>query len=735
MKRFILFFILLTLLPNFLKAQESLLGDSLMAFNAGILTPTPDRILRGVEFVDGYFYVTGSDPDDNWTQKIYKFSSDGQSLLDYWVYEDVLASWGDMAYDGEFLYVTDIQQIRQIDISNGELTGVTISAPQYYNSGLAYDATTDHFWISGDDQIIYEVDRQGNVVNSVSFIPDLPSAGLAWDIWSAGGPFLWVWSMKYTPSDVRPKAFQMNPENGTLTNVTFEGMLLNPDAPYGADYSGGMCMSDEFAEDKVALIGIHASSYQQTNDQLDWVAVYDIDPNGTGVPGPIISYSPSFIDNDLVPYDSMDVSISIINNDIQYNLDWYAFLEYPALADSVGLLGDTMQVFDLSALTSDFNTHFRGLAFIGEHIYASTGINWDDQFELLKISKDGSEIVQSWTFYSAFNGWQSITADDQYIYGMQQYQINRFDPQTGTVSESYYSTNFSADGLAYDPQQEHFFMGNGVGAIKEINKFGDEINFFVVPYEIEGLSWDSWSPGGPFLWVYYTSNDGLPKASRLDPNTGLTTGVEFDGIDLSISNDYIDQANDIMVTPDWQNDRLVMLALHNSETEWVEGADQIITYDLATIPPPGWIDLIGTAYGSNNPLEEVSFDLRLRAVGDDTLMTALVVINSNDVLFPRVEIPVNFYIQPLNPTGLEPSISIGNLIISPNPSKSFVEFRFQESLKPRELLIYASNGKLMERYVIKNHILEINVQNYASGNYIAVVKYENNIEAHQFLVN
>jgi len=710
-----------------------MLGDSLMAFNAGALTPTPDRNLRGVEFINGYFYITGSDPDDNWTQKIYKISADGQSLIDYWEYEDVLATWGDMAYDGEFLYVTDIQKIRQIDMNTGELTGFTIDAPQYYNSGLAYDAATDHFWISGDDQIIYEIDRQGNVVYSVSFIPDQPATGLGWDNTSVGGPFLWVWSMKYTPSDVRPKAYQLNPANGTMTNVSFEGLLLNPDAPYAADYSSGMCISDDLVEDKLTLVGIHASSYQQTNDQLDWVAIYDLE--GDAVPGPEIAYTPNFIENDLMPFDSVDVPITIYNNDTDYNLDWYAILEYPAMEDSVGLLGDTMQVFDVTALTADTNKRFKSIAFADNYIYASTSANWDDQFQLYQIDKNGSEIVQSWDLYSSYSGWQSITSDGEYIYGLQQYQINKFDPQTGTLVETYFSTNTSADGLAYDPQEEHFYLGNSVGVIKEIDKSGSEINFFVIPYEIEGLAWDSWSPGGPFLWAYYTSEDGIPRGVRLNPNTGLTTGVDFDGVDLSLNPDNMDEAKDIFVTPDWQTNRLVMLALHNSETDLGEGADQIVTYDLATIPPPGWIELLGSAYGSTSPLEDVSFDVRLRAIMDDTLMTALIVINSNDVLYPRVEIPVNFYVPPLNPTSLEDVSQLKNVQVYPNPATEYVEFRFEENRIHQEIQIFSASGKLMDRFDINDQQLRLDIQNYPSGIYMAMIKSFSGIEAYQFVVN
>jgi hypothetical protein len=228
---------------SFAYGQNSTLGDTLGAWNAGVLTPTPDRNLVGVEFAEGHFWVTGFDPDDIWQHKLYKFSADGQTLVDFYEYGVEAAGWKGLAYDGEYLWVTDMQVIRQLDMETGEKTGVTIPGPEYYHSGLAYDPASDHFWVSGENSIIYEIDREGNIVNTVPFISDLPATGLAWDTWTEGGPYLWIWSMKYTPSDVRPKAFQLFPETGELTSVEFEGTLMHPSAPYAADYSMGATLT------------------------------------------------------------------------------------------------------------------------------------------------------------------------------------------------------------------------------------------------------------------------------------------------------------------------------------------------------------------------------------------------------------------------------------------------------------------------------------------------------------
>ena len=216
-----------------------------------VLTPTPDRALMGVEYADGFLWVTGADPDDYWQHKLYKFSADGQTLIETFEYGLEFARLERPGLRWRVpVYVADIDTIRQIDMETGAKTGVMIPGPDYYQQGLAYDPETDHFWVSGSGSNIWEIDRDGEIVNTVSFIPDKPIAGLGWDTWTPGGPYLWIWSNKYEPDDVRPKAFQLNPATGLLTGSEFEGVLMHPGAPYGVDYPLGATISDEIVDGK-----------------------------------------------------------------------------------------------------------------------------------------------------------------------------------------------------------------------------------------------------------------------------------------------------------------------------------------------------------------------------------------------------------------------------------------------------------------------------------------------------
>ena len=696
MKRILLYTTLLFLLPVFMKAQETSIGDTLSAFNAGILTATPDRSLIGIEFIDGYYWVTGSDPDDGYNHKLYKISADDQTVEETFEYGLEFAGWSDLAYDGEFLYVADIDTIRQINMENGQKTGVKIKAPEYYLNGLAYDPENDHFWVSGDGNSIYEVNRTGEVIDIISFIPEMPAAGLAWDSWTEGGPYLWVWSMKYTPSDVRPKAFQINPATGLLTGLEFEGVVMHPSYPSGSDYALGATISDEVIDGKVTFIGMHGSSYVQNNDQLDWIVNYDLDPEGTGLPGAVIAVNPASIENDLYPGETMDVEVVVENLSDTYSLDWSAKLEYPGDNDQAEL-GDTLKTFNASLLTPDTNNYLRGIAYIGDYIFINSGLNFKDQFQLYQFEKDGSVLVDVDTLYSAFNGWTAITSDNQYIYGTQQYMIQVFDPINDQLVDTYARPNFSPTSMAYDPQKELFYLGNSIGAIMTTNKEGDEVNFYVVPYPIEGLSWDNSSPGGPYLWAYYQEETGLPKAIRLNPDSGAETGQSFTGINLSNDPEDSDQAKDIIVTSDWQENKLVMIGLHDSNNSVGDGNDKVVTYDLDIVPPPGWIDISDKSYGIVPPLSSDTMTVRLDAIMEDTLMVAQIAINSNDVLSPEVILPVNFMMLPLvtSSNEIKETDDMSFSKVYPNPATSLINIELSKTEKDKVLYCYDNLGTLI----------------------------------------
>ncbi|MBE0660880.1 MAG: T9SS type A sorting domain-containing protein [Bacteroidales bacterium] len=704
-------------------SQTTSLGDTLGAFNAGILTPTPDRSLRGIEFAESHYWLTGFDPDAGWQRKLYKINAEGDSLIQYWTYSTLMENWVDLAYDGEFLYGAGIDTVYQVDMTTSQRTGVQFKTPPYYHRGLTYDPATGHFWVSGDDNLIYEMDIQGNVIKAVPFIQDLPTSGLAWDTWTEGGPYLWVFSMKYTSTDVRPKAYQINPANGQLTGVTFEGVNMNP---FGVDQAFSFTLSDQIIPGKVVFAALQGSNYQTNNDQLAWVVLYDLSPETTGVPGPEVVVSPNAIQNDLLPGDSVYVPVYIGNLSELWDLNWFATLEYPNMGTTDP--GSGLFQFDVTALTDpDFDKNMRSMTFINDQIYIITYPDFGVPAYIYRIAKDGSEIISKDIIPGGFGStWYSITSDGEYLYAASQYVIAKIDPETYQTIDFTINTNFFAASMAIDPQNENFYLANG-GIIRKISKQGQQLNFYTTLYNIKGLAWDSWSPGAPYLWVYHQSGStGAIEAIRLEPETGNQTGVSFAGANLSIDSTYIDMAKNIFVSPDWQENKLVMLALHDSFTELGEGADQIVVYDLDVIPPPGWIKLLPPSAGTAGPQETDTLYIRLMAIMEDTLMNANLVINSNDVLNPKIYVPVNFMMLPNTTTGISELNSTGDGLIRsmfPNPAAETVNLQFGEAIVNGRIEIYNTLGTLVFSNEIGRNAgtYSFDIRNLSSGLYHLII--------------
>lgn len=226
------------------------LGDEL--FQTDIETSTGHNCLLGVEFVDGYYYVTsGGATDYIETNYLFKLSTDG-TIVESWVQPTDAAGWGwrDLAWDGNYLYGSDSSTIVQISPINGQPTGVTIASPVSPARGLAYDPATDHFWTANFDSSLYEIDRSGTVINT--YANSLGIYGLAWDDVSDGGPYLWTWSQDGSPMVM---ATQIDPTTGTATGTAYQGTSITVD-----DLAGGADIASDRVGGKTVLIGLHQSS-------------------------------------------------------------------------------------------------------------------------------------------------------------------------------------------------------------------------------------------------------------------------------------------------------------------------------------------------------------------------------------------------------------------------------------------------------------------------------------------
>ena len=187
-------------------------------FKYDVSNEAGEEVALGVEFDGANFWVTGagarSESDPN---RLFKYDLAGNLLATFDQPTTSEFGWRDLAFDGQFLYASDSENIDQIDPATGAVTGVTISGPLDPNRGLAYDPVTDHFWTANFASDIFEIDRSGSIINQ--YPNSLAAYGLAWDATSSGGPYLWIWSQDANGT----LATRFTPSSGTFSAVTFEG--------------------------------------------------------------------------------------------------------------------------------------------------------------------------------------------------------------------------------------------------------------------------------------------------------------------------------------------------------------------------------------------------------------------------------------------------------------------------------------------------------------------------------
>ncbi|MFP4471971.1 MAG: T9SS type A sorting domain-containing protein, partial [Bacteroidales bacterium] len=261
---------------------------------------------------------------------------------------------------------------------------------------------------------------------------------------------------------------------------------------------------------------------------------------------------------------------------------------------------------------------------------------------------------------------------------------------------------------------------------------------YVTPYEIRGLSWDRWSPGGPYLWAYYNTQDSMIKAIRLNPNTGGATGVEFEGVNLSGDPADPDIPAGIAITRNWEENKLVAVALNQSNTLPGDGNDKIVVYDLATTPPPRWFELLEPSFGTTGPLDSDTMFVRLKAIMEDTLMTAQVVISSNDVVNPEITIPVNFTMLPLIFTGIDEAARQDDAIIYnmfPNPATSELNIALSQSDTVVTIRIFNSTGMLIESIKgASGELIRMDISGLPAGFYQVVVQDKEQVDHRKLLI-
>ena len=427
---------------------------------------------------------------------------------------------------------------------------------------------------------------------------------------------------------------QFSPAIGQFTGVEIE---MKNRSEFVEDSPLGMAFTPDLDSNIVTAIALQMGAIGIT-DGLDWIVVYNADLRGQPTPGPEISVTPLSIQVQLPFGDSLEVPI-FIGNTGTTNLEWSSYIENPDTSNLIlGELGDTLFNFNLFELPLSDTARFAGVAYAQDHFWFSASIFPDQKF-IVKVDNDGN-LVTTYPQPSFFGDrWSAIATDGNYLYGTERYNITIWSIESTSLAGVINTGSINADAMTYDPNRKYFYVSNSVGAIRVIDRNGEDVSFLVTPYEIEGLAWDNYSPGGPFLWAW-VRDDSLSgakcKALRLDPETGVFTGISFEGVNIG---SFVNSPETAMIYPNYDLNKLVFAGLQVDDEYPSQGAS-LVGYDLDVVPPPAWIHLLHPTLGEVEPQGEDTLFVRFHAMMEDTTAEAVIRISSNDLNQPLIEIPV-----------------------------------------------------------------------------------------------
>ena len=627
---------------NYISTAQTQFGDTLFSFNAGQLTPTQDRTLFGVEFAEGHYWITGMNTPYN-DHRLYKISPDGNTLISFTSLGNGYHAFFDLAYDGEYLYATDRDSIVQIDLNSGLPTGEKIPADFDYllAQGLAYDPATDHFWVmphrNGQLQIIYEIDREGNILNSYPNKNTDYTVSLAWDTLSPNGPFLWTFSREEIGYDNRGVMRQFSPATGQFTGVEIE---MEKRSPYIEDGPLGIAFTPDLDSSIVTMIALQSGALE-FYDGLDWIVVYDADLRNQGSIGPEIIVDPLSIQLQLQYEDSLDVPVYISNSGTT-NLEWRSFIENTDSSTFLeGELGDVLFNYDLTDVIGNDDVRINGLTFARNHFWLTGYIYLTQERLIFQVDRQGN-LVNTYPQSTSNNfGWSAITTDGDFIYAPDTYTIKIWSLDSNKIAGVIPIGSVSSEAITYDPNQKYFYVSGSTGAIRILDREGEDISLLITPYYIEDLAWDNYSPGGPFLWAWVRDDSLIGakcKAVRLDPQTGIYTGVSFEAENFGSFVNFPEAAT---IYPDEEQNKLIFAGIQEDD-EYPGNESFLVGYDLDVVPPPAWIHLQHPTLGVVEPGETDTLFVRFHAMMSDTTTEALIKIYNNDLNQPLIEIPVTF---------------------------------------------------------------------------------------------
>ncbi len=189
----------------------------------------------------------------------------------------------DLAFDGKFIWGGLAAGSSIVKIDTGSRAVVkTITSPIASVRAIAWDPVLNGLWICGWNDAIICVDTNGTAIPGKSIANIYAGKyGLAYDSYSPGGPFLWVFDQTNSSGGSGQFVYKYDLATLTYTGVSFDVTTVINNAGTTA-IAGGLFCAANIVPGKATLGGV----LQGVNDRLFGLELADIGPSITHTPLP-----------------------------------------------------------------------------------------------------------------------------------------------------------------------------------------------------------------------------------------------------------------------------------------------------------------------------------------------------------------------------------------------------------------------------------------------------------------
>ncbi|MBN1338487.1 MAG: T9SS type A sorting domain-containing protein [Bacteroidales bacterium] len=171
--------------------------------------------------------------------------------------------------------------------------------------------------------------------------------------------------------------------------------------------------------------------------------------------------------------------------------------------------------------------------------------------------------------------------DGTYFYGSNATNVIWEMDFTAKVLISTITSPAAVRSIAYDEQQDAFWINNWSEAMRLISRTGTQLATFAAPASLYGTAYDGYSDGGPYLWIFTgTTSGGGCQVEQVSLSTYTLTGVSH-----NINGDLGDGiAGGMFVHPDIVPGKVTLGGLMQGTPN-----DLLFGYEICDTPGPGYI--------------------------------------------------------------------------------------------------------------------------------------------------